>query len=308
MASSGGYPGSKQADQRRGPRTIPGLYKTIWGQQRLSPQYPGLAANTTADVVVVGGGVTGVAVAYELARNGVQVVLLESRVVGGGQTGRDMGTHTLGGGGVIPVCTTLWYVVTTTGHVGRWHDDWYSDLAAMLGRITARTAAASQAAAVSWVRDTVAREILQCGFRELPTVVFAADENEASLLRLRREREACRLLGLDDAQAQAWGFAAPADKAGGVGDDTRGLSGQDIRLPVNQCLVLPTGSAQLDPVQVSFIFFPSYVGCTCCIIIGNHKVSLYGRFHDVYLTTHSLCMAWQRHASVMGFGSMNAPA
>lgn len=93
-SSSAGYiTKQKQADEGRGPPgTIPGLYSTIWGQQRLTAQYPRLTSSTSADVCVVGGGIAGVAVAYELARNGVHVVLLESRVVGGGQTGRDMGT------------------------------------------------------------------------------------------------------------------------------------------------------------------------------------------------------------------------
>lgn len=252
MASSGGYlTKSKQADERRGPDTIPGLYKTIWGQQRLTQQYPRLTTNTNADVCVVGGGIAGVAVAYELARNGVQVVLLESRVVGGGQTGRDFGRSVrCASMSSARISRRAHATSNVTGHVSHWHDDWYSELASMFGRTTARTAATSQAAAVAWVRDTVAREHIQCGFREVPTVLFAADEDDASLRRLRREREACRLVGLDDAQAQAWGFKAPADKAGGV---------EDIRLGVNQCLVLG-GSAQLDPLQVRLML------CGCCLM------------------------------------------
>jgi glycine/D-amino acid oxidase-like deaminating enzyme len=44
-----------------------------------------------ADVVVVGGGILGVASAYQLVKRGLQVVLLEKSQIGGAQSGRSLG-------------------------------------------------------------------------------------------------------------------------------------------------------------------------------------------------------------------------
>jgi len=49
------------------------------------------ASPSEADVVVVGGGILGVASAYQLARRGLGVVLLEKGQIGGAQSGRNLG-------------------------------------------------------------------------------------------------------------------------------------------------------------------------------------------------------------------------
>jgi glycine/D-amino acid oxidase-like deaminating enzyme len=48
--------------------------------------------NETADVVVVGGGIAGLTIAWELARRGVGVTLLEQERIGAGASGRNTGT------------------------------------------------------------------------------------------------------------------------------------------------------------------------------------------------------------------------
>lgn len=56
-----------------------------------TPVFPRLEDRIRADVVIVGGGYTGVSAAWHLARMGVSVVLLEARTIGFGGSGRNVG-------------------------------------------------------------------------------------------------------------------------------------------------------------------------------------------------------------------------
>lgn len=56
-----------------------------------SRSWRALEGDVSADVVVIGGGFTGVSAAYHLAARGVSVVLLEARTIGFGGSGRNVG-------------------------------------------------------------------------------------------------------------------------------------------------------------------------------------------------------------------------
>ncbi len=64
-------------------------YYQASANQQLS--FPDLAGDVSADVVVIGGGYTGVSAALELAKAGYKTVLLESRQIGFGASGRNGG-------------------------------------------------------------------------------------------------------------------------------------------------------------------------------------------------------------------------
>ena len=62
---------------------VPGVRDTVWDQVQLAvPSNPKLKRNATADVVVVGAGIAGLSVAYNLAKAGKKVIVLESRAIG----------------------------------------------------------------------------------------------------------------------------------------------------------------------------------------------------------------------------------
>ncbi|MBE5780215.1 MAG: FAD-dependent oxidoreductase [Clostridiales bacterium] len=59
---------------------------SYWEEHLLRTEYPLLGEVTEADVCVIGGGITGMCIAFELSRLGKQVVLLEAERVGSGAT------------------------------------------------------------------------------------------------------------------------------------------------------------------------------------------------------------------------------
>lgn len=62
---------------------VPGVRDTVWDQVQLAvPSNPKLKRNAIADVVVVGAGIAGLSVAYNLAKAGKKVIVLESRAIG----------------------------------------------------------------------------------------------------------------------------------------------------------------------------------------------------------------------------------
>ena len=65
------------------------------------PTYPALDTSTSCDIVIVGGGYTGLSAAFHLAKAGVDVVLIEQHRFGDGASGRNGGQ--LGTGQRIPL-------------------------------------------------------------------------------------------------------------------------------------------------------------------------------------------------------------
>ncbi len=64
---------------------------TVWGQDSQKPIFNALEGDLEADVVIVGGGITGISAAYVLSKVGLEVIVLEAGEVGKGTTGFSTG-------------------------------------------------------------------------------------------------------------------------------------------------------------------------------------------------------------------------
>jgi len=146
---------------------------TPWERSEALTRAP-LDGNTTADVCVIGAGIAGLSVAYELQRDGRSVVVLEAARCGGGQTGR------------------------TTAHLASALDDGFVALERWHGADGARGAAASHAAAIDRIETIGRDEEIDCGFARIDGHLFAAgDDPDREQAALRDEHAAAARAGLE---------------------------------------------------------------------------------------------------------------
>lgn len=129
----------------------------LWLDEPYRPR-PALDGTVTADVAILGGGITGVAAAYFLAGRGCKVALLERGGVGSGATGRNAGFLLAG------ISET--YSLAIKAH-GR-------DRARLLWRLSGENHAL--------LRETVAAEKIDCLHAVNGSYLLAPSEQEAAAL------------------------------------------------------------------------------------------------------------------------------
>jgi glycine/D-amino acid oxidase-like deaminating enzyme/nitrite reductase/ring-hydroxylating ferredoxin subunit len=152
------------------------------------PDAPILTGDISTDVAVVGAGIAGLSVAYELCLEGRSVVALDAGPLGGGMTSR------------------------TTAHLNCTLDDFYHELIRVRGEEQARHHYASRAAAIDRIEEIHRSERIDCDFRRLDSYLFAARSADAD--KLKAELDACKKIGL---QGAAWIAEPPIRDAGAGG-------------------------------------------------------------------------------------------
>jgi len=142
----------------------------LWLSPSDATRYPPLSGPLDTDVVVVGGGITGLTTAYLLQRQGVQVVLMELHRLAEGETGH------------------------TTAHLTELVDRRYHLLEHAHGRRGARQVAESSRAAIELMARLCEELHLHCTFMRVPAFLYT--ERDAHLHLLEKEMEALQRVGL----------------------------------------------------------------------------------------------------------------
>lgn len=147
-----------------------GEKKSYWLVSTEPLEFEKLNKNDKTDVVVVGGGISGLTTAYLLAKNGKKVIVVEDGFIGSGETGR------------------------TTAHLVNALDDRYYDLEKYFGKEGAHLAADSHTAAVNFIEGVVKDEMIECDFERLDGYLFLHPTDNMD--SLNKELNATRRAGI----------------------------------------------------------------------------------------------------------------
>ena len=132
---------------------------SVWQATAEPNRYERLGEDTDADVVVVGGGLAGITTAYELARGGRRVVVLEKAAnIAAGETAH------------------------TTAHLTNAMDDRFMHLESHLSLDGSRQARESHGAAIDWIERAVRENGIDCDFRRLDGFLVPGPGHDAKLM------------------------------------------------------------------------------------------------------------------------------
>ncbi|MEU2389477.1 FAD-dependent oxidoreductase [Streptomyces sp. NPDC007369] len=158
-------------------------WTSYWMKTAPLPPRPALEGRAEADVAVIGSGIAGLSTAWELARTGRSVIVLEARRTASGVTGH------------------------TTGKLTALHSAVYRKLCDTHGQDAAAQYAQSHSAALAHVRETADALGLDCGLEDRPAFTYC--EEEGGVADLRAEAEAAQAAGLDASFVTETGLPFP---------------------------------------------------------------------------------------------------
>lgn len=158
---------------------------SIWSKTCEREKRPALEEDIRADVIVVGGGMTGILTAWQLEQAGVHAVVLEADQIGGGQT------------------------KNTTAKITSQHGMFCRTFLEKKGEETARKYLQANQAAVEEYKRIIREKNIDCDLTECDSYAYSSDMD-----KLKQETEAARRLGIHVAYEEQ--IEIPVSCAGAV--------------------------------------------------------------------------------------------
>ncbi|MCM3634001.1 MULTISPECIES: FAD-dependent oxidoreductase [Paenibacillus] len=150
---------------------LPQYPQSYWLNSTKLPQFPSLKEDLKTDVVIVGGGISGVTLAYLLSKKGKSVVLLEAGEVLSGTTGH------------------------TTAKITCQHDVIYDEFLSHFGEKYAKQYYQANNEALSWIKQTVTEQSIDCDFKEQDAWLYTTSVDLVP--DLKKELQAYQALGIE---------------------------------------------------------------------------------------------------------------
>jgi glycine/D-amino acid oxidase-like deaminating enzyme/nitrite reductase/ring-hydroxylating ferredoxin subunit len=135
-----------------------GRLDPYWIQSASSLKFSKLDRNLSTDVLIIGGGITGITTAYLLLNEGKQVTLIEDGLLCSGETGR------------------------TTAHLTNILDFGYSEIARLHGQDRARLVLESHTEGINLIERIAQQEAIPCHFKRLDGYLLSARDEDKKYL------------------------------------------------------------------------------------------------------------------------------
>ncbi|WP_404430394.1 FAD-dependent oxidoreductase [Sutcliffiella horikoshii] len=169
---------------------LPTYPASLWKEQDSDNSFSPLTEDVSADVTVIGAGITGITVAYLLAKEGLKVALLEAGKVIGGTTG------------------------FTTAKISSQHGLIYQDLIKQHGLEKAQFYYEANQEGLSFIQDSIDNLQIDCDFRILPSFIYSTSKEMEQ--KVEEEANAYLKLGIDGGFAHKEDLALPFSIKNGV--------------------------------------------------------------------------------------------
>ncbi len=144
--------------------------ESYWMASTPKTDYPQLKENIKTDILVIGGGITGITTAYLLQKEGLDVVIIDTNRIAAATSGH------------------------TTAKITSLHDLIYAKLIKQVGNEGAYKYGEINEKAINTIADIVSSNNIQCDFSRQPNYVFTQDEDYIE--KIEEEVNAARSLDL----------------------------------------------------------------------------------------------------------------
>lgn len=141
---------------------------SIWSEE-LKMSFPKLEEDISVDVLIIGGGITGVNTAYQLLYSGLSVCLVEKNNIGCGVTSR------------------------TTGKLTYLQENMCSKIKKFHGMDFAKLYVESQKEAINLACDIINKENIECNLEKVKSYIFTTEDT----VKLREEERLYEEFGID---------------------------------------------------------------------------------------------------------------